>query len=343
MSMEAVKVLGYLLVFPGVLFLFAFSTFAEWFDRKVYARLQNRIGPLHTGPAGILQPVADFFKLMAKEDVVPTQADKGIFNALPLFSFAAALAAFLMIPIFRIHLPYTSFPGDLVVIVYLLSIPTIVAFLAGWHSANYYAMIGSFRNLTQLFGYEVPLFLALLSPAMLAGIEQGGIWLPANWQISNVAAFYMTHPHLIPVNVIGFVVALIALQAKLERVPFDAPEAETEIVAGALTEYSGKKLALFRLAIDIELVVGSALIAAVFLGGFVLPPKLLGTLDISPILSFLLFVVKTLFVVALLSLGRALMGRLRIDQTIAFSWKWLAPMSLVQILIAIVIKSVVSI
>jgi NADH-quinone oxidoreductase subunit H len=339
--MDLLKVLLYLLVFPGVIFLFAFSTFAEWFDRKVYARLQNRIGPLHTGTAGILQPVADFIKLMAKEDVVPASADKGIFNALPLFSFAAALAAFLMIPIFRVHLPFTSFPGDLIVIVYLLSIPTIIYFLAGWHSTNYFAMLGSFRNLTQLFGYEVPLFLSLLAPAMLAGSWQNGIWLPANWQISSIGSFYMQHPWLIPVNVIGFIVALIALQAKLERVPFDAPEAETEIVAGAMTEYSGKKLAMFRLTIDMELVAGSALIAAIFLGGFVLPPVRLGGLDISALLSFILFVLKTLFVVGLLSLMRALMGRLRIDQTIAFSWRWLAPLSLIQILIAIGLKAFV--
>jgi NADH-quinone oxidoreductase subunit H len=339
--MELLKVLGYLLIFPGVLFLFAFATFAEWFDRKVYARLQNRIGPLHTGTAGLLQPVADFFKLMAKEDIVPAHADRGVFNVLPLFSFAAAVAAFLMIPIFRFNLPYASFPGDLVVIVYLLSIPTIVYFLAGWHSTNYFAILGSFRSLTQLFGYEVPLFLALLSPAMLAGYWDGGLWQPANWQISAIAQFYRTHAYLIPVNIIGFVVALIALQAKLERVPFDAPEAETEIVAGALTEYSGKKLALFRLTIDIELVAGSALIAAVFLGGFALPPAYLGTLDLSQILAFILFLVKTLFVISLLSLGRALMGRLRIDQTVAFSWKWLAPLGLLQILITIILRSLI--
>ena len=339
--MEILKVLLYLLVFPGVVFLFAFSTFAEWVDRKVYARLQNRIGPLHTGSSGILQPVADFFKLMAKEDVVPAQADKGMFNALPLFSFASALAAFLMIPIFRVDLPFTSFPGDLIVIIYLLSIPTIIYFLAGWHSTNYFAMLGSFRNLTQLFGYEVPLFLALLAPAMLAGAWQDGVWLPANWQISAIGSFYMQHPYLIPVNIIGFIVALIALQAKLERVPFDAPEAETEIVAGAMTEYSGKKLALFRLTIDIELVAGSALVAAVFLCGFVLPPVVLGGVDVSALLSFALFVLKTLSVIALLSLMRALMGRLRIDQTVAFSWRWLAPLSMVQILIAIGLKAFV--
>jgi NADH-quinone oxidoreductase subunit H len=339
--MELVKVLGYLLVFPGVVFLFAYATFAEWFDRKVYARLQNRIGPLHTGSGGILQPVADFVKLLSKEDIVPANADKGLFNALPLFSLASAIAAFIMIPVFRVSLPYTSFPGDLIVVVYLLSIPTIVYFLAGWSSTNYYAIVGSFRNLTQLFGYEVPLFLALLAPAMLAGSWENGVWRSANWQISEIGRFYMAHPYLIPVNIIGFFVALIALQAKLERVPFDAPEAETEIVAGALTEYSGKKLALFRLTIDVELVAGSALIAAVFLGGFALPPAHLGTIDFSPFFSFLLFVVKTLFVIALLSLGRALMGRLRIDQTVAFSWRWLAPLSIIQILIAVGLKALV--
>ena len=197
------------------------------------------------------------------------------------------------------------------------------------------------NSVPHFFSHWVPLFLSLLAPAMLAGVWQGDVWLPANWQISSIGSFYMQHPYLIPVNVIGFIVALIALQAKLERVPFDAPEAETEIVAGAMTEYSGKKLALFRITVDMELVAGSALIAAVFLGGFVLPPVTIGAIDLSPLLSFILFVLKTLFVVSLLSLMRALMGRLRIDQTIAFSWRWLAPLSLVQILIVVGMKTLV--
>ena len=134
------------------------------------------------------------------------------------------------------------------------------------------------------------------------------------------------------VNVIGFFIALIALQAKLERVPFDIPHAETEIVGGQFTEYSGKKLAFFRLLSDIEMVVGTGLIAAVFLGGF--PGGLLPGL--------VWFIVKTLFVISLLAAMRAALSRIRIDQMIHFSWRWLAPLAVLQLLIVIVIKGMVS-
>lgn len=329
MAIRIVTSLVYIFVFPGLLFLFFYSTFAEWVDRKVYARFQNRIGPLHTGRSGILQPVADFIKLLAKEDVVPAGVDKRMFWALPLFTFASALTAFLYIPIFRVMPKYTSFNGDIIVVIYLLSLPSIVYFLAGWHSTNFFSTVGSFRTITQLFGYEVPLLLAFLAPALLAG----------SWRINEIVQFFQGRPYLLPCNLVGFVVAILTLQAKLERVPFDAPEAETEIVAGPLTEYSGKKLALFRLSVDIEMVVGSGLIAALFLGGFAINPVMIGTIDIAPVLGVFIFIAKTLAVIFLLSLVRALMARLRIDQMVSFSWRWLAPLGLVQILIAVLIRT----
>jgi NADH-quinone oxidoreductase subunit H len=315
----------YLLVYPGILFLFAYSTFCEWFDRKAYARLQNRMGPTHTGRFGLLQPIADFFKLLAKEDVVPDAADKGFFNALPAFALAVVSTAGLLLPVWNFDLGspgWTSFSGDIIVMLYLLSLPTLILFLAAWSSTNLFSTIGGARVLTMLFGYEVPLFLAVLSPAILAG----------SWRLAEIAAFYQAKPLLLLVNVLGFVVALIAVQAKLERTPFDIPDAETEIVGGTFTEYSGKKLALFRLTFDIELVVASGLLAAVFLGGF---PG-------GVILGFVQFVVKTLFVIFLLSLLRALTGRIRVDQVVSFSWKILAPMAVVQLLATILLKGFLS-
>lgn len=329
MAVRIITSLVYIFIFPGLLFLFFYSTFAEWIDRKVYARFQNRLGPYHTGRAGILQPIADFIKLLAKEDILPAGADKGMFRALPLFALASALTAFLYIPLFRFMPQYTSFNGDIIVVIYLLSLPSIVYFLAGWHSTNFFSMVGSFRTITQLFGYEVPLLLAFLAPALLAG----------TWRINEIVHFFQGKPYLLPVNIIGFVVAILTLQAKLERVPFDAPEAETEIVAGPLTEYSGKKLALFRLSVDVEMVVGAALVAALFLGGFAINPVYLGTVDIAPFLGILIFIAKTLVVIFLLSLVRALMARLRIDQMVSFSWRWLAPLALIQIFIAVIIKT----
>ncbi len=322
--MAVVKTLLYLLVFPGVIFLFAYATFAEWFDRKVYARLQNRMGPTHTGPFGMLQPVADFVKLMAKEDVTPAVADRKMFNWLPLVGLAIVSTAILLLPVWHVGLgapTFTSFSGDIVVILYLLTLPTLVFFLAGWSSTNLFSTIGAARVLTMLFGYEVPFFMALLGPALLAN----------SWRLAEIAAFYRHNPLLALANALGFVIAVICVQAKLERTPFDIPDAETEIVGGTFTEYSGKKLAYFRLMTDIEMVVASGLIATVFLGGF---PG-------GAVLGFVQFVLKTLVVIFLLSAIRAATSRIRIDQVVSFAWNWLAPLAVLQLLVDIVLKGLV--
>jgi NADH-quinone oxidoreductase subunit H len=319
--MAVLKTVLYLLVYPGLLFLFVYSTFAEWFDRKVYARLQNRMGPTHTGRWGILQPIADFVKLMAKEDIVPARADRSLFNFLPVVGLAVVFTAAMLLPVW-LSPPtgpsFVSFSGDIIVLLYLLSLPTLVFFLAGWASTNAFSIIGGTRVLTMLFGYEVPLFLSVLSPALLAG----------SWRLAEIAAFYRAKPFLLLPNLIGFVVALIAVQAKLERTPFDIPHAETEIVGGTFTEYSGKKLAFFRLMTDVELVVSAGLLASVFLGGF----------GGGFILSFVQFIIKTLAVIFLLSLLRAVTGRVRVDQVVSFAWRWLAPLAVLQLFIVILIK-----
>jgi len=322
--MAAVKTLLYLLVYPGLVFLFVYSTFCEWFARKVYARLQNRMGPTHTGRAGLLQPIADFFKLMAKEDIVPDKADKTLFKVLPVVGLAVVLTAALLLPVWHYNpaaATFTSFPGDLIILLYLLTLPTLVLFLAGWASTNAFSIIGGTRVLTMLFGYEVPLFLAVLSPAVLAG----------SWRLVEIQAFFAHRPLLLLVNLIGFGVALVCVQAKLERTPFDIPHAETEIVGGTFTEYSGKKLALFRLMTDVEMGVASGLVAAVFLGGF----------GGGLVLGFLQFVLKTLFIIFLLSTIRALTSRLRVDQVVSMAWRYLAPLAVLQLLIVILVKGLV--
>lgn len=304
-----------LLIFPGFLFLSAYATLAEWFDRVWYARLQRRVGP------PVFQPVADFFKLMAKEDLTPLKADAFFFNSVPLFGFAAVALSFLFIPI--VSYEFTNefcFKYDLIAVLYLLTVPTAVLFLCGWSSANVFGAVGASRVLTQLFAYEIPLFAALLAPAMLAG----------SWQISEITRFYQARPALMLVNLIGFVVAIIALQGKLERVPFDIPEAETEIVGGPLTEYSGKKLALMRLMVDMELVVGLALIGSIFFGGFVVPW--------SWFWSLVVFFVKTLAILGSMTLIRTIFARLRIEQMVDFCWKYLTPFALVQFFLIIVLK-----
>ena len=317
--MEVIKPLLYILVFPGFAFQFVFSTYLEWLDRKLYARMQNRRGPMYTGYNGMLQPLADILKLFFKEDVVPAGADRFMFSLMPILGLAAVLTAGMYMPVW-FFTSFNSFEGDLIVVLYLMSIPTLVLFLAGWYSVSPFSLIGATRVLTQLFAYEVPFFLALLTPAVVAG----------SWQIQKIAVFPWTSGAwwVILIQLLAFVVALLTLQAKLERVPFDIPEAETEVVGGPLTEYSGKKLAMFRIQKDILMLVGSAFIAALFLGGF--PGGIwLGGLQL---------LIKTSFVVFLLSVMRAAFARIRIDQIVSFSWKYLAPVSLVQLLIVLILK-----
>ncbi|MFA6281798.1 MAG: complex I subunit 1 family protein [Candidatus Omnitrophota bacterium] len=303
-----------ILIFPGILFLSITALFAEFLDRKIYARLQNRVGPPW------FQPFADFVKLIAKEEIIPKDANAIMFKAMPIFAFASSVCAFLYIPLYA-AVSLFSFSGDIIVVLYLLTVPTLAIFIGGWYSTSLYSRIGSVRGLMQLFSYEVPLFIGVLSSAVLAD----------TWSLSDLSLFYGSHSWYWVFNLIGFFVALVALLAKLEKAPFDIPEAETEIVAGSFTEYSGRHLALLRLTLDVEMIVGASFLAAVFLPfgyGF------------GPVIGFVIFLLKVLSIICLLSLARTILARLRIDQMVIFCWKFLVPLAFVQLLLNLVIKGV---
>ena len=303
-----------ILVFPGFLFLSAFGLAGEYFDRKLHARLQNRVGPPW------FQPLADFIKLAAKEDIVPQDANPRMFKMMPVLALTSTITAFFYIPLWQSNGLF-SFTGDVIVVLYLLTIPTLSFFLGGWYSTSLYSKIGAVRSITQLFAYEVPLFMAILSPALLAD----------TWSLKEITLFYTAHPWYWVFNLLGFFIAIVALLGKLEKVPFDIAEAETEIVAGTFTEYSGRLLALFRLGIDIEAIVGASLLAAIFLPfGFCLPP----------LLGFVVYLIKVLFIIAILTLARTVFARLRIDQMMELCWRYIAPMAFVQLLISLVLKGV---
>lgn len=304
--------LFYLLIFPGFTFLAVAGMAVEFADRKLYARFQNRQGPPW------FQPFADFIKLVSKENLLPEGADRTLFVLMPFFALAAAATTVLYIPLWGPQALF-SFEGDAVVVLYLLTLPTLAFFLGGWFSTSLFATIGAVRMLTQLFAYEVPLFLAILAPAVLAG----------SWSLSGITAYYSAHPLHTLFNLLGFLVAVIAVIGKLEKAPFDIPEAETEIVGGAFTEYSGKLLGFFRMTIDIEAVVASALLAAVFL------PYGLG---LPAWAGFLLFLVKLFAVTFVIALVRSVVARLRIEQMVDFCWKWVAPAALVQLLVNVAIS-----
>ncbi len=296
------------LIFPGGLFVVMGSLAYEYVDRKLVARFQNRVGPRW------FQPLADFVKLMVKEEIIPQGVNAGLFVWLPAVALAAALAAALYVPMAGLN-PTWSFRGDVVATVYLLMMMTLCIGLAGANTSDRFSIIGAVRALTQLFSYEAPFLLALLGPAVATG----------SWRIAEINGYAQEKVWMIVTQPFGFIVALIGLMGKLELPPFDAPEAETEIVSGALTEYSGRGLAFFRLGRDIELFVGLTLISAFYLGGLANP------------LQFLAKTLALLFVTAGL---QSLFARLRIDQTVGLWWRIGALLALVQLLILIGLKAV---
>jgi NADH-quinone oxidoreductase subunit H len=301
-----------LLVFPGFLFLFLLAFFTEWLDRKLVAKLQNRYGPLHVGPKGILQPIADFVKLLSKEDITPANVEKVPFAAMPVLMLSLVMTPLFCIPIAGLS-GLVSFEGDLIIIMFIISLTALLVFVGAWASTNRFSSIGGIRAGLQMFGYEIPLNIALIGPAVAAGSLS--ISTIAEWQ-SPGHWFLLTQP-------LGFIVVVICLMAHFQSVPFDIPEAESEIVGGWLVEFSGRKLALIRLAGNFELVLGASLMVSLFLGGSS------GLWQLNP-LAYFLKLIGCIFVLANL---RALFARFRIDQMLSGAWKYLVPLALLQIVI----------
>ncbi|MDO9537186.1 MAG: NADH-quinone oxidoreductase subunit H [Thermoplasmata archaeon] len=324
--------LFYIFIFPGFLFISFLAMTVQWIDRKVAARLQKRVGP------PFIQPLADFIKLLTKEDIVPKEADSGMFSAVPIVGLAAVLSAFIYIPIYMVDSP-TGFSIDLLVVLYLLTVPTLALFLAGWHSSNLFGQIGSMRAITQLISYEIPFFVAMLAPALIAG----------TWSLTGIMQYQADNLWLIiSPAILAFFIGIITLQGKLERLPFDSPEAETELVGGPLADYSGRRYALFRFMMDVEMVVGAALIAVLFLGGgdiFIDLGSMQWFIDLGSIqwfvanlIGFIALMVKIIFIVLILTVIKVAVARLRIDQMVKFSYRFMIPLALLQLLIIIIMK-----
>jgi len=326
-----------LLVFPGILFLLFYALLSEWVSRKFAARLQNRVGPLHTGWKGILQPLADIIKLLAKEDITPAAADRTVFALAPILIFALPLAALLVIPIQSIislwsYDPVVSFEGDLIIVLFLMALVILFVFLGGWSSSNRFGAVGATRAALQMLSYEIPLGLAAIGPAIFAGSLS--ISRIVDWQVRSFTSF-VTAPSLSSISdilvvvglpftmIIGFGIFTICLLAELEMRPFDTPEAETEIVGGWQVEYSGKKLGLLVLGRDVRMVLAAALLTSLFLGGAA------GPWPVPPVIWFVLKTVACVFVLSNLSV---LLARYRIDQMLKGSWKYLVPLAIVQVM-----------
>ncbi len=306
---EYLTALFNLLIFPGFGFLFVCALAFEWLDRRLIARFQGRVGPPW------YQPFADFIKLLAKEDILPSGAEETVAAVLPMLSLAAVLTAALYVPVAG-YAP-VSFEGDLIVVLFLLSLPTLAYFLAGWVTVGVYSILGGNRSLLQFFSYEVPFLMALSTPAIFNG----------SWAIAEITARQTVwNIFILP---LAFLVALVGLIGKLKRDPLDIPKAKSEMVAGPLTEFSGRKLALWHLSMDMQTVVGVFLLVNLFSGGASMLVTLPG------VLAPFTFSLKALAILALLSTASVLYARLRIDQLAHLGWRVLAPLALLQILVTV--------
>ena len=281
-----------------------------WIERRLLGRFHNRLGPNRWGPFGLLQPFADLAKLLTKEDLVPAGADRLIFTLVPIMMMLPLILMTAVIP-FAENTALANLNVGVLFLLAIGSLTTVAVFMAGWSSNNRFAMFGAARAVAVLISYEVPVVLSLLGVVMLAGSMS-----------LNTIVEVQAVPFLL-VQPLAFFVFLAGMSAELNRTPFDLAEAESEIIAGYHTEYSGIKFALIFAAESGGMLVVSAIIATLFLGGWAGPW--------STYLGWLWFLLKTLLVVGLFIWIRATYPRLRIDQIMAFSWKLLLPLSLINL------------
>jgi NADH-quinone oxidoreductase subunit H len=288
-----------------------------WIERKGVARIQNRIGPNLAGPWGIFQPLADGIKALTKEDITPANADRLVYNLAPIMSAVAAMLVFAAIP-FGPGLIGTDMNIGIFYILAISGMGVLAILLAGWSSNNKYALLGGFRVVAQLVSYEVPHVLSIAAPVMLAGsmslidiVNKQPVW------------FVIVLPA-------SAVIVMLSGMAEVGRSPFDLLDAESEIIAGHHIEYSGMKFALFFLAEYVHAFAVSCIVTALFLGGW-RGPDIFGLT-----VPWLWFFIKAILVFNIMVWARGTLPRLRIDQLMAFNWKFLVPLSLANLVVVAV-------
>jgi len=294
-----------------IIFVLVTIMFINWLERKTVGRFQDRYGPNRVGPLGILQFVADAIKMFTKEDITPANADRAIFNLAPVIVVVPTFLVLAVLPFGRGMVAADLNIGFLYIVA-VSSLTTIAILLAGWGSRNKYSLLGGMRVVAQMISYEVPMVLSALGVIMLTG----SLSLVSIVEGQSRVPFILLQP-------LGFLIYFISAVAEVNRAPFDLPEAESEIIAGYHTEYSGMKYAMFLLAEYINAFIVSSIAATLFLGGWqgpLLPP-------------YLWFILKAYGIYFLLMWLRFTLPRLRIDQLMGLAWKFLVPLALVNLLV----------
>ncbi|MFN8562133.1 MAG: NADH-quinone oxidoreductase subunit NuoH [Anaerolineae bacterium] len=287
-----------------------------WFERKIAARVQDRLGPNRVGPFGLFQNIADAVKLILKEDITPAGADRLIFNLAPIVAVLSTTLIWAVIPFSPIHAGVDLSLG-LLYFVAVGSIGTLAVMMSGWASNNKYALLGSFRVIAALVSYEVPMVLALLVPVLLAG----------SMGMQDIVRAQLGMWFIIPALVSALIFYTSNL-AETGRAPFDLIEAESELVAGYNIEYSGMKFGLFMANEFMHAFTANLLFSVIFLGGWTGPLA-----EEVPFLGFVWLMVKTFIVYIPSLILRATIPRVRIDQMMGFNWKFLVPISIVNVLV----------
>jgi len=296
------------------------AAYLSYFERKFLAWLQIRLGPNRAGPFGLLQPIADAIKLLVKEDIVPSKADRLIFLYAPAVVAGTALLIFAVVP-FGQGIAIDGHPIPMVIsdlnvgLLYILALSSVGVYgvaLGGWASNSKYSLLGGIRGAAQMISYELSLALALVPVVMLAG----------SFSMVDIVTAQSRYPYIL-VQPLAFIIFFISAVAETKRIPFDIPEAENELVAGYHTEYSGMRFGLYFLGEYVTMVVLGALVAVFFLGGWrgpLLPPLVWFCLKVSAVIVFMIWM-------------RGTLPRLRYDQLMHLGWKLLIPLALVNIVV----------
>ena len=291
-------------------------TYVTLLERKFAARMQSRIGPYYVGPRGLLQPIADALKLMLKEDIVPTRADRWVYNLAPLAFLLPCILIFATIP-FAPGLGVADLNIGVLFFLAVSALEVVGLFMGGWGSNNKYALLSSMRAVNQIISYDLPFIFTALVPVVLAGSLQMSAIVDAQAGVFGWFVFYPV------IGQLAFVAFLVATLAAENRVPFDILEAESELVAGFRVEYSGMKFALIQLGEYAHMIGTSFLGALLFLGGWLGPGSDL------PFVGALWFLVKAMAIFLVVTWVRWSFVRIRVDQILAISWKLLLPASIV--------------